>query len=105
MVNGTPLFTGTTEESQLETIFRLLGTPNDLTYPGISELPEWRTDFKVHAAPANLEAYVTNLEPAGVDLLQSMLIYDPAQRITAQEARNHEYFNDLSAEIRAVGES
>lgn len=105
MVNGTPLFTGTTEESQLETIFRLLGTPNDLTYPGISELPEWRTDFRVHAAPANLEAYVTNLEPAGVDLLQSMLIYDPAQRITAQEARNHEYFDDLSPEIRAVGES
>ena len=105
MVNGSPLFTGTTEESQLETIFRLLGTPNESTFPGISELPEWRTDYRVYPSPDNLEEFVSNLEPAGVELLQSMLVYDPAQRITAQEARNHAYFKDLPPELRTMGES
>jgi len=44
MVNGAPLFTGTSEENQLDTIFRMLGTPNETSFPGFSELP----DYKVH---------------------------------------------------------
>ena len=47
MVNGTPLFKGTSEETQLDTIFRHLGTPNESTFPGISELPDWRDNFPV----------------------------------------------------------
>ena len=35
MVTGSPLFTGTSEETQLDTIFRLLGTPDPSIYPGI----------------------------------------------------------------------
>ena len=34
MVNGTPLFTGSTPETQVETIFRNLGTPDDTICPG-----------------------------------------------------------------------
>ena len=35
MVTGSPLFTGTSEETQLDIIFRCLGTPDPSIYPGI----------------------------------------------------------------------
>lgn len=103
MVNGSPLFTGTSEETQLETIFRHLGTPNEITFPGISELPDWRDNFAVYPAPQGLKGLVPKLEQSGVDLLESMLIYDPTQRITAQEARHHSFFDSLPEPLRKFG--
>ena len=31
------------------------------------------------------------------------IVYDPSKRITAQEARKHAYFNDLSEHIKKIG--
>ena len=38
---------------------------------------------------------VPELEAHGIDLLEKMLTYDPALRISAKEAMNHPYFDDL----------
>lgn len=35
------------------------------------------------------------LEPSGLDLLDQMLVYDPAKRISAKRAMSHPYFDDL----------
>ena len=103
MVNGSPLFTGTSEQAQLETIFRHLGTPNEVSFPGISELPDWRPDFPVYPMPEGLQHLVPKLEKDGVALLESMLLYDPTQRITAQDARRHSFFDSLPEAIRNIG--
>ncbi len=103
MVNGTPLFTGNSEETQLDTIFRHLGTPNETTFPEITELPDWKPDFTVYPAPASLHSLVPTLEESGVKLLQAMLTYNPALRITAQEARHHEFFDDLPESLKKIG--
>jgi serine/threonine protein kinase len=102
MVNGTPLFTGTSEDTQLDTIFRHLGTPDESIFPGISELPDWRADFPNYPPPDSLHVLVPNLEQSGVDLLQAMLVFDPTHRITAQDARRHTYFDDLPEALRRV---
>ena len=39
---GRPLFPGNDSEDQLKRIFKLLGTPTDDTWPGISQLPEFK---------------------------------------------------------------
>ena len=104
MVNGTPLFTGNSEESQLDTIFRHLGTPDETIYPGFSELPDWKSNFTVYPAPPSLQGLVPTLDAQGVALLEAMLVYDPARRISAQDARHHDYFNDLSDTIKRVGD-
>ncbi|TPX18658.1 uncharacterized protein E0L32_002515 [Thyridium curvatum] len=39
MFTGRPLFPGSTDDDQLQRIFRLLGTPSERTWPGISLLP------------------------------------------------------------------
>lgn len=103
MVNGTPLFTGTSEESQLETIFRNLGTPDETIFPGLSDLPEKRSDLPFYPTPPSIQHLVPNLDLIGVDLLQQMLRYDPAQRITAQRARDHAYFASLPENLKRIG--
>ncbi len=40
---------------------------------------------------------VPSLEPAGLELLEAMLEYDPAHRISAKAACNHPYFAAGSA--------
>mmetsp|Transcript_17079 Transcript_17079/g.28523 ORF Transcript_17079/g.28523 Transcript_17079/m.28523 type:complete len:302 (+) Transcript_17079:165-1070(+) len=104
MTSGNPLFTGTSEKTQLDTIFRHLGTPNESTFPGITQLPEWQTDFPSYSTPSSMISLVPNIDEAGVDLLTSLLTYDPSHRITAQDARRHPYFKDIPESLRRVGE-
>lgn len=96
MANGGPLFAGTSETDQLDRIFRLLGTPTVDIYPAIVDLPEYRRDFPVYETPESLAHLVPTLDADGVDLLEQMLQYDPAKRITAADAMLHPYFSDLS---------
>lgn len=104
MTSGTPLFTGTSEKSQLDTIFRHLGTPSETTFPGITQLPEWQNDFPSYSPPSSMLALVPNIDEDGVDLLASLLTYDPAHRITAQYARRHPFFKDVPESLRRIGE-
>lgn len=53
-------------------------------------------DFPVYPTPENLAHLVPTLDADGVDLLEQMLQYDPAKRITAADAMVHPYFSDLS---------
>jgi serine/threonine protein kinase len=98
MVRGKTLFPGKTEGHQLDTIFSLLGTPT-VAYTGSHELPEWKNDT-VYPAPVSFATLVPGLETAGLDLMQLMLSYDPARRISAAEARYHPYFDDLPLNLK-----
>ena len=42
-----------------------------------------------------LKNSMKKIEPAGLDLLEAMLIYDPSKRISAKKALLHPYFDDL----------
>ncbi|CAM9819373.1 unnamed protein product, partial [Ectocarpus sp. 12 AP-2014] len=42
MATGRPLLTGTSESDQLARIFRQMGTPTPIMYPGLRELPDYR---------------------------------------------------------------
>ena len=72
-------------------ILRRLGTPSEQLWPGVtsypdfkSSFPQWQRDFD---API-----CHNLDDPGLDLLEAMLTYDPAGRISAKQACNHPYF-------------
>ncbi|GAM22121.1 hypothetical protein SAMD00019534_052960 [Acytostelium subglobosum LB1] len=94
MVTGRPLFPGSGTSDQLFRIFKIMGTPNEAIWPTIKELPEYKPDFPVHP-PHPLSSIVHGLDANGLDLLQRMLQYDPSQRITAQAALNHKYFEGV----------
>lgn len=91
MALGRPLFPGASVADQLAKIFKLVGTPTEETWPGVSELPEYRPDFEMHPATP-FDQIVPTLDEKGLDLLSKMLKCDPNQRITAKDAMLHPYF-------------
>ncbi|KAL5992014.1 Cell division control protein 2 [Asimina triloba] len=94
MVNQRPLFPGDSEIDELFKIFRVLGTPNEETWPGVTSLPDFKSAFPKWP-PKDFATVVPGLEPGGIDLLAKMLCLEPSKRITARNALEHEYFKDL----------
>ncbi|KAJ5665356.1 Negative regulator of the PHO system [Penicillium maclennaniae] len=94
MYTGRPLFPGTTNEDQLLKIFRLMGTPSERSWPGISQLPEYKPTFHVYATQ-DLSLILPQIDPLGLDLLNRMLQLRPEMRISAADALQHPWFHDL----------
>ncbi|CDH50777.1 cyclin-dependent protein kinase [Lichtheimia corymbifera JMRC:FSU:9682] len=98
MYTGRPLFPGTTNEDQLQKIFRMMGTPTEQTWPGVSQLPEYNNSKNNHQIiypPQRINTILPNVDACGLDLLSRMLQYQPQLRISAKEALNHPYFNEV----------
>ena len=60
------------EIDELFKIFRVLGTPDETTWPGVSRYPDYKDTFPRWPA-RNLAELVPTLEPAGIDVLSLML--------------------------------
>ena len=94
MYTGRPLFPGTTNEDQTVRIFRIMGTPTERTWPGITQFPEYKPSFQMYATQ-DLRSILHAIDPTGIDLLQRMLQLRPELRISAHDALQHPWFNDL----------
>jgi negative regulator of PHO system len=51
-------------------------------------------------ATQDLRAILPQIDPSGIDLLQRMLQLRPELRISAHDALNHPWFNDLVGQMR-----
>ncbi|KAK1313103.1 Cyclin-dependent kinase B2-2 [Acorus calamus] len=93
LVTTQALFPGDSELQQLLHIFRLLGTPNEEVWPGVSKLANWH-EFP-QWKPRELSCVVPHLDADGLDLLSKMLQYEPSNRISAKKAMDHPFFDGL----------
>ncbi|EOD39588.1 hypothetical protein EMIHUDRAFT_433442 [Emiliania huxleyi CCMP1516] len=100
MVTGHPLLPGDSEIDELFKIFRLLGTPTENMWQGVSQLPDFKSNFPKWSPKTMREAmpHPDRLDDNGVDLVAQMLAYTPNERIVAKDALNHPYFADLNKE-------
>ncbi|KAG0174869.1 hypothetical protein DFQ28_008580 [Apophysomyces sp. BC1034] len=94
LVNNEPLLTGRSEIDQVDKIFKLLGAPTPEGWPGFSELPHAKNVSLTKNQYSTLRTRFPYLTEAGMDLLSKLLTYDPAKRITAEEALQHPYFSE-----------
>ncbi|KAF9075768.1 Pkinase-domain-containing protein [Rhodocollybia butyracea] len=88
-----PVFQGNDEISQLDVIYRIIGTPTLQRWSGFANLP-WYEMVKPKDPIANKfrDLFRKWMSPAALDLAERLLDYDPAQRITATDAMETPYF-------------
>lgn len=96
-----PLFPGRGEMDAINRIFKMLGTPSEAIWPGYNNLPAVKkmtfADFPYNQLRKHFGA---TLSDAGFGLLNKFLTYNPAKRITALEARDHDWFNEEPRPVR-----
>lgn len=85
------------QTDQLKRIVEVLGTPNKDRWPAIESMPDykgWWPHLRLDNYPKTLSRwYATrNKGEDGYDLFDSLLQYDPEQRLTANQALEHAWF-------------
>ena len=88
-----PILPGRNEPEQLDCICKLLGTPTEQTWPGVSKLVHYDMFMSGKAVYQNrFQDKFGGLDRVAQDLLQKLLSMDPTKRISAKEALDHDYF-------------
>lgn len=100
---GKPLFRGNDDVQQLVAIFSCLGAPNESIWPNMMKLSNAKT---IHFTPTQpspghelkfvlRKACVSSAQGSqGLQLVKSLLTYDPNQRPTAEAMLLHSYFEE-----------
>eukprot|EP00656_Telonema_subtile_P035313 TRINITY_DN39293_c0_g1_i2.p1 TRINITY_DN39293_c0_g1~~TRINITY_DN39293_c0_g1_i2.p1 ORF type:complete len:297 (-),score=65.50 TRINITY_DN39293_c0_g1_i2:258-1148(-) len=101
LATGRPLFPGNSDNDQLYRIFRVLGTPTRDTWPSIIETPSFKRGQVLRSCqPMSLEPL--GLDEVALELLTSMIRYEPDSRITAKDALEHPYFDELPTAMKGT---
>uniref|UniRef100_A0A6I8PVE4 Cyclin-dependent kinase 15 n=1 Tax=Xenopus tropicalis TaxID=8364 RepID=A0A6I8PVE4_XENTR len=105
MLQGYPAFSGVSDIfEQLEKIWSVIGTPAEDSWPGVSMLPNYKTEW------LTLQEY----QPFGnvwdglgrsmgaEDLAEKMLKGCPRERISAEDALLHKFFSTLPCQLHQL---
>uniref|UniRef100_A0A672J4K6 cyclin-dependent kinase n=1 Tax=Salarias fasciatus TaxID=181472 RepID=A0A672J4K6_SALFA len=101
MITGRPLFPGSTVEDELHLIFRILGTPTEETWPGITTSEEFKTyNFPLYRAEplVNHNLYV-------ILICVSCPQFEAKKRVSAEEALRHSYFRSFGDQVQTLADS
>uniref|UniRef100_A0A9J8ADR2 cyclin-dependent kinase n=1 Tax=Cyprinus carpio carpio TaxID=630221 RepID=A0A9J8ADR2_CYPCA len=74
MATGRPMFPGSTVKEELHLIFRLMGTPTEETWPGITANEEFKSYLFPQYRAQALINHVPRLDTEGIDLLTTLLL-------------------------------
>ncbi|XP_036376071.1 cyclin-dependent kinase 17-like [Megalops cyprinoides] len=105
MASGRPLFPGSTVDDELHLVFRMLGTPTEETWPGITSIEEFKSyNFPKYKAQPLIN-HAPRLDTEGIDLLLMFLKYESKKRISADESMKQPYFKSLGMRVHTLPEN
>lgn len=94
LLRGSPLFPSRGELDQILMYCKTLGPPTTERWPGLQQLPmSSRLVFPDFPDPS-IKLLLTDglVNASGLEFVQALLAYDPAQRLSAEQALAHSYF-------------
>ncbi|KAK4856042.1 hypothetical protein QYF36_013544 [Acer negundo] len=92
LLNGKPILPGKSEPEQLQKIFELCGSPDEVIWSGVSKLPSFNTFNPKRPLKRRVREVFRHFDRHALELLEKMLMLDPSQRISAKDALDAEYF-------------
>ncbi|CAD8180828.1 unnamed protein product [Paramecium pentaurelia] len=93
---GRPLLAGDSQVDMLFRMMELLGTPTDNSYVGLSKLPHFKVTFPKFQGKDFLDVIpVLQHDRQALEILQSMLQFNPGKRPQAKELLKHNWFDDI----------
>lgn len=97
MATGQPLFAGDSEIDTIFKIFQKLGTPSEVQWPGVGELPDFKPTFPKWPGRSwnQIRNTAAQVGPDGIELLERLMCYDPKRRLSARQALQQRYFRDV----------
>lgn len=99
MYRGGPLFRGSTFYQQLDAIVHVIGRPPEESIAHIGTPAARRYLYRnpefANIVPKDLKTLVPNASANAVDLLRKLLVFNPAERISVDQALRHPFFADL----------
>ncbi|KAJ7057011.1 Pkinase-domain-containing protein [Mycena amicta] len=100
MITGLPLFRGKDNNDQLLHIMKILGTPSHQLFSKmLKDSPEIVLKDFPPLPKMNLGLVIPKASPLAIDLLERLLKFDPAERISAAEALTHPYFTEAAPSL------
>lgn len=98
MATSYPLFPGDSEIGTIFKILQLLGTPSEDTWPGLSHLEYWMSEFPRWPPTELMPIFEARPEitDAGLELLRGLLSLNPQARLTARKAKNATIFHEYN---------
>ncbi|CAB1353712.1 unnamed protein product, partial [Coregonus sp. 'balchen'] len=105
MATGRPMFPGSTVKEELHLVFKLIGTPTEDSWPGISNNDEFRSYMFSQYRPQPLINHVPRLDTEGIDMLTALLLYDTRTRVSAEASLRHPYFLSLGENIHSLADT
>jgi len=92
LMKSKPLFPGGSELDQFQQICRVMGAPDENTWPGCLASINFIFPKNEFTQLHKLNTLFPNSSTNCLDLLQRFLTFDPSKRITAADALKHPYF-------------
>ncbi|NWQ82972.1 CDK9 kinase, partial [Columbina picui] len=94
MWTRSPIMQGNTEQHQLTLISQLCGSITPAVWPNVDKYELYQKldppKGQKRKVKDRLKAYVK--DPYALDLIDKLLVLDPAQRINSDDALNHDFF-------------
>eukprot|EP00754_Rhynchopus_humris_P037930 Rhum_TRINITY_DN20634_c0_g1::Rhum_TRINITY_DN20634_c0_g1_i1::g.171646::m.171646 len=94
LYNRRPLFPGTTFYNQLNKIIEILGTPSteDVEHIGSDSAKQYLFHELKGIPPAKWERIIKTRNPAALDLISRLLVFNPMKRFDVEQSLRHDFF-------------